>query len=457
MYCKSHPDIQKGEGILKILFISLGCDKNLVDSEVMLGLLTQAGYEMTDEEDAADIAVVNSCCFIGDAKEESIETIIGLGELKKKGRLKLIVVCGCLGQRYEKEIKEELPEVDVIIGTTAYEDIVEAIEGALGGKSKNYFRPLDYLPECHYKKVSVTGTYFSYLKIAEGCNKNCTYCIIPKVRGKYRSYPMEEILSTAVELVRNGAVELILVAQETTLYGEDLYGRKMLPELLKKLCTIEELKWIRILYCYPEEITRELLETIKEEDKICNYLDIPIQHCSDSILRKMGRKTAKNELKEKISLIREILPDVALRTTLITGFPGEGEREHRELMDFVEEMKFERLGVFTYSSEEGTKAALMEDQVPDEVKEQRKEELMLLQQRIAYEKAEDSIGRGLKVMIEGRIPDEEGVYIGRTYMDAPQVDGYIFVNCRGNLMSGDFIEAEVTDAKGYDLIGNIIS
>lgn len=442
---------------MKILFISLGCDKNLVDSEVMLGLLTQAGYEITDEEDAADIAVVNSCCFIGDAKEESIETIIGLGELKKKGRLKLIVVCGCLGQRYEKEIKEELPEVDVIIGTTAYEDIVEAIEGALGGKRKNYFRPLDYLPECHYKKVSATGTYFSYLKIAEGCNKNCTYCIIPKVRGKYRSYPMEEILSTAVELVRNGAVELILVAQETTLYGEDLYGRKMLPELLKKLCTIEGLKWIRILYCYPEEITRELLETMKEEDKICNYLDIPIQHCSDSILRKMGRKTAKNELKEKISLIREILPDVALRTTLITGFPGEGEKEHRELMDFVEEMKFERLGVFTYSSEEGTKAALMEDQVPDEVKEQRKEELMLLQQKIAYEKAEDSIGRELKVMIEGRIPDEEGVYIGRTYMDAPQVDGYIFVNCRGNLMSGDFIEAEVTDAKGYDLIGNIIS
>lgn len=423
----------------------------------MLGLLTKAGYEITDEEDGADIAVVNSCCFIGDAKEESIETIIGLGELKKKGRLKLIVVCGCLGQRYEKEIKEELPEVDVIIGTTACEDIVKAIEDALDGERKNYFRPLDYLPECRYKRVSATGAYFSYLKIAEGCNKNCTYCIIPKVRGKYRSYPMEEILSTAVELVADGAVELILVAQETTVYGEDLYGRKMLPELLKKLCTIEGLRWIRILYCYPEEITRELLDTIKEEEKICNYLDIPIQHCSDSILRKMGRKTAKNELKEKISLIREILPDVALRTTLITGFPGEGEREHRELMDFVEEMKFERLGVFAYSLEEGTKAALMEEQVPDEVKEERKKELMLLQQKIAYEKAEASIGRKLKVLIEGRIPGEEGVYIGRTYMDAPQVDGYIFVNCAGNLMSGDFIEAGVTDANGYDLIGDIIT
>lgn len=441
---------------MKILFISLGCDKNLVDSEVMLGLLTEAQHEITDNEDDAEIAVVNSCCFIGDAKEESIETIIGLGELKKKGRLRLIVVCGCLAQRYEKEIREELPEVDVIVGTTAYEDIVNAIDGALSGKEKNYFRPLDYLPKCSYKKVSATGGYFSYLKIAEGCNKNCTYCIIPKVRGKYRSYPMDEIVSTAVELVKNGAVELILVAQETTVYGTDIYGKKMLPELLKRLCNIEGLKWIRLLYCYPEEITRELLETMKEEDKICNYLDIPIQHCNDGILKKMGRKTAKNELIEKISLIREILPDAALRTTIITGFPGEKEREHKELMEFVELMKFERLGVFTYSLEEGTKAALMEDQVPDEVKEERREEIMLLQQRIAYEKAEDSIGKKFRVMIEGRIPDEEGVYIGRTYMDAPQVDGYMFVKCRGNLMSGDFVDAEVTDAEGYDLIGEIV-
>lgn len=421
----------------------------------MLGLLCQAGYEITDDEEAADIAVVNSCCFIGDAKEESIETIIGLGGLKEKGRLKLIVVCGCLAQRYEQEIKEELPEVDVIIGTTAYEDIITAIEAGLNGKEKEYFRPLEYLPESAHR-VTASGGYFSYLKIAEGCDKNCTYCIIPKVRGKYRSYTVEQILSTAVESVRNGAVELILVAQETTVYGVDLYGRKMLPELLRKLCYIEGLRWIRLLYCYPEEITKELLEVIKEEDKICNYLDIPIQHCSDNILKKMGRRTAKEELREKISLIREILPDVALRTTLITGFPGESDEEHKELMDFVEEMRFERLGVFAYSLEEGTRAALMDNQISDEVKEKRKEELMLKQQEIAYEKSENAIGRTLEVMIEGRLPDEEGVYIGRTYMDAPQVDGYIFVNCRGSLMSGDFVNVRVTDAKGYDLAGDII-
>lgn len=441
---------------MKILFISLGCDKNLVDSEVMLGLLSAAGHEITDNEEEAEAAVVNSCCFINDAKEESIESIIELGELKKKGRLKYILVCGCLAQRYEKEIRTELPEVDAVIGSTAYEDIVKAVEDVVNGERNNYIKSLDYLPSGEYKRISTTGGYYSYLKIAEGCNKKCTYCIIPSIRGEYRSYPMEEIIYTAKSLVNNGARELILVAQETTVYGQDIYGKKMLPELLLRLCKIEDLKWVRLLYCYPEEVTRELLETMKQEKKICHYLDIPIQHCRDGILKKMGRRTTGAELEEKLSLIREIIPDVAVRTTVITGFPGESHEDHKALLAFIKRMKFERLGAFTYSKEEGTPAAIMEGQVPEEVKEERKNEIMELQQDIAYEKAERNVGRIFDVMIEGYIPEDD-IYIGRTYMDAPGVDGYIFLDAKGgSLMSGCFVRAKVIKAKGYDLIGKIL-
>lgn len=441
---------------MKILFISLGCDKNLVDSEVMLGLLSAAGHEITDDEKEAEAAVVNSCCFINDAKEESIESIIELGELKKKGRLKYILVCGCLAQRYEKEIRTELPEVDAVIGSTAYEDIVKAVEDVVKGERNNYIKSLDYLPSGEYKRISTTGGYYSYLKIAEGCNKKCTYCIIPSIRGEYRSYPMEEIIYTAKSLVNNGARELILVAQETTVYGQDIYGKKMLPELLLRLCKIEDLKWVRLLYCYPEEVTRELLETMKQEEKICHYLDIPIQHCRDGILKKMGRRTTGAELEEKLSLIREIIPDVAVRTTVITGFPGESQEDHKALLDFIKRMKFERLGAFTYSKEEGTPAAIMEGQVPEEVKEERKNEIMELQQDIAYEKAERNVGRIFDVMIEGYIPEDD-IYIGRTYMDAPGVDGYIFLDAKGgSLMSGSFVRAKAIKANGYDLIGKIL-
>lgn len=441
---------------MKILFVSLGCDKNLVDSEVMLGLLYEAGYEITDDEEAADAAVVNTCCFINDAKEESINTIIELGERKKQGKLQAIVVTGCLAQRYEKEISKQLPEVDAIVGTTAYEEIVHVLKETLEGEHPHRIKSIDYLPEKNYHRIMTTGGYYSYLKIAEGCNKNCSYCIIPKVRGRFRSVPMEHIIETARELTEKGAAELILVAQETTLYGVDLYGEKKLPELLRRLCELPLLKWIRILYCYPEEITDELIQTIKTQKKICHYLDLPIQHCSDTILKRMGRRTTKAELMERIRRIREEIPDIALRTSLITGFPGETEAEHEELKEFIRQMRFERLGVFTYSPEEGTKAAQMENQIDEALKEKRREELMLLQQEIIEQRMEDYISVECEVMIEGSLPEEENVYVGRTYMDAPNVDGYIFVKARAGLMSGDIVKVLITDAREYDLIGELV-
>lgn len=439
---------------MKIAFVSLGCDKNLVDSEVMLGILSDAGFEITDDEENADAAVVNTCCFINDAKEESINTLLELAERKKSGQLKALVACGCLAQRYKKEIEEEIPEVDAILGTTSIEDIAKAVEAALHKEHFCAMRELDYLPAGDRKRISSTGGYYGYLKIAEGCNKCCTYCIIPKIRGGYRSVPMEEILSSARKLVADGAKELILVAQETTLYGKDIYGEKRLPKLLHELCRIEKLEWIRILYCYPEEITTELIEAIKSEPKVCHYLDIPIQHCSDRILKRMGRRTTKADLEEKIALLRRELPDIALRTTLITGFPGESEEDHEELLEFVEKMRFERLGIFTYSPEEGTLAAEMDGQIEEEVKQHRRDELMQLQQEIAFAHAENMLFQTLPVMIEGYIPDED-VYVGRTYMDAPGVDGYIFVESRGTLVSGEFVPVKITDARGYDLVGQI--
>lgn len=437
---------------MKILFISLGCDKNLADSEEMLGLLTAGGHEITDDETQADAIVINTCCFIKDAKEESVETILEMAEYKKTGSCHALIVTGCMAQRYQKEIIEEVPEVDAVLGTTSYGDIVKALEEAIAGNHFEEFRDIDYLPDTGSKRVLTTGGHFGYLKIAEGCDKHCTYCIIPKLRGRFRSVPMERLVAQAEDMAEQGVKELILVAQETTVYGKDLYGKKSLHILLKKLCEIKGIRWIRVLYCYPEEIYDELIETIRDEKKICHYLDIPIQHASDRILKRMGRRTSKQELIDIVGKLRREIPDIVLRTTLITGFPGETEEDHEELKEFVDEMEFDRLGVFTYSPEENTPAAEMADQVPEEVKEERRDELMELQQEISYDRGQDRIGQELLVMIEGKVADESA-YIGRTYGDAPKVDGYIFVQTGELLMTGDFAKVRVTGALEYDLIG----
>lgn len=443
---------------MKIFFMSLGCDKNLVDSEMMISALGKAGYQLIDEESKADIIVVNTCCFIGDAKEESINALLDMAEYKETGNCQMLVATGCLAQRYHKEIQEEIPEVDVIIGTTGYEGLVEAIEKGLAkkGQIQEYLESIDYLPEPRIDRNSMSGGYYAYLKIAEGCNKCCTYCIIPKVRGKYRSVPMENLIKQAEHLVKNGAKELILVAQETTLYGTDLYGEKSLGRLLESLSEIEELRWIRIMYCYPEEITSDLIDAMKRLPKVCHYLDIPIQHASDHVLLKMGRHTNQEELKQRIKKLREEIPDIVLRTTLITGFPGETQEDFDELLLFVKEMRFDRLGVFTYSREEDTKAAEYDEQIPEEDKEKRRDEVMRLQQTIAFEQNEAMIGKIFDVMIEGSLP-EEGVYIARTYMDAPEVDGFVFIESDWNLMSGDFVKVQISEARGYDLLGTIIN
>lgn len=445
-----------------ILFISLGCDKNLVDSEKMLGLLGDSGHQIVQEESQADVIVVNTCCFIHDAKEESIETIIEMGQWKQEGRLKGLVVTGCLAQRYGKEIEEALPEVDAIIGTNGYTDIVEVIDRVLdqaGSQEKVFLSrvpSLDLLPaSLSDKRVVTTGGYTAYLKIAEGCDKRCSYCIIPYIRGHYRSFPMEDLLEEAGSLAAGGVRELILVAQETTVYGQDRYGRKALPDLLRGLCAIDGIEWIRLLYCYPEEITDELIDVMKEEKKICHYLDIPIQHSEDRILRLMGRRTSRAELEDLIGRLRREIPDIVLRTTLITGFPGETEEDFQHLLDFVDEMEFDRLGVFPYSAEEGTRAALMKDQVPEETRIARRDEIMALQQEISAELSAARIGQKMPVLIEGYLYEED-VYIGRTYMDAPKVDGNVFVSAQEELISGDFVPVRITGANEYDLMGDVL-
>lgn len=440
---------------MKILFISLGCDKNLVDTEVMLGLLASRGYGMTDDETQADVIVINTCCFIHDAKEESIQNILEMAEYKKQGRIKALIVTGCLAQRYRQEIIDEIPEVDEVLGTTAYDKILDAVDAALAGEHEVILSELDALPLPDTKRLVTTGGHFAYLKIAEGCDKHCTYCIIPKIRGNFRSVPMEHLLKEAQELADQGVKELILVAQETTLYGKDLYGKKSLHVLLKELCKISGIRWIRILYCYPEEITDELIQVMKEEPKICHYLDLPIQHASDDILKRMGRRTTRADLEAIIGKLRKEIPDIALRTTLITGFPGETVQDHEELMDFVEKMRFDRLGVFTYSPEEGTAAALMPDQVDEDEKGRRRDCLMELQQGIAFDISESCVGRIMDVLIEGKLPEED-IYIGRTYKDAPDVDGYIFVSAQEELMSGDIVPVQVTASNEYDLIGEVL-
>ena len=440
---------------MNILFISLGCDKNLVDSEVMLGLLDAKGYQIVDDETQADIIVINTCCFVHDAKEESIQTILEMAEYKTEGRLKALIVTGCLAQRYRQEIIEEIPEVDAVLGTTAYDKIVEAVEEALAGAGHVELENVNALPLVDTKRLVTTGGHYAYMKIAEGCDKHCTYCIIPKLRGNYRSGPMERLIQEVKDLAEQGVKELILVAQETTLYGKDIYGEKSLHKLLRELCKVDGIRWIRILYCYPEEIDDNLIQVMKEEKKLCHYLDLPIQHANDEILKRMGRRTSKAQLEEIIGKLKREIPDITLRTTLITGFPGETEEQHEELKAFVDEMEFDRLGVFTYSPEEDTPAAEMPDQIPEEVKEDRQAEIMELQQEIAFAQAEDMIGEEVLVMIEGKVADENA-YVGRTYKDAPGVDGLIFINTDEELMSGDFARVKVTGAVEYDLIGELL-
>ncbi|MEY8337215.1 30S ribosomal protein S12 methylthiotransferase RimO [Lachnospiraceae bacterium 62-35] len=440
---------------MKILFVSLGCDKNLVDSEKMLGLLGKKGHTFTNEETEAEAIIINTCCFINDAKEESVNTILEMAEYKKSGLCKALIVTGCMAQRYQEDIMEEIPEVDGVLGTAAWEEISVILERVEQGENRiQCFRDLTTLPKGDFQRMMTTGGHYAFLKIGEGCDKHCTYCIIPSLRGPYRSIPMEQLLEEAGQLASQGVKELILVAQETTVYGVDLYGEKRLPRLLRELCRIPGIQWIRLLYCYPEEITGELIQVIKEEEKICHYLDMPIQHCSDRILRHMGRRTSQNQLREIISRLRSEIPDIVLRTTLISGFPGETKEDHEELMDFVEDMAFERLGVFAYSPEEDTPAASFEGQLPEEIREERRDAIMELQQDIAFEHCKSMTGVLLEVMIEGKVSDEP-VYVGRTYMDAPDVDGLIFVDSEEELISGDFVRVKVTGAYEYDLIGEV--
>ena len=438
----------------KVLFISLGCDKNLADSEEMLGMLVENGYEITNDESEAEAIVINTCAFIHDAKEESVNSILEMAQYKESGKLKALLVTGCLAQRYQKEITEEIPEVDAVLGTGSWDELIQALDKAFEGEKYLDFQSIDRIPQAEGKRVITTGGYYDYLKIAEGCDKCCTYCIIPKLRGKYRSIPMEKLVAQAEYLASQGVRELIVVAQETTVYGQDLYGEKSLHILLRKLCRIPGIQWIRILYCYPEEIYPELIQAMKEERKICHYLDLPIQHCNDRILKRMGRRTTKAELIQIVETLRKEIPDIILRTTLITGFPGETQEEHEELMEFIDTMEFDRLGVFTYSAEEDTPAAKMPDQIEEEEKQRRQAELMELQQEISIDKGNARIGSEVEVMVEGKVADENA-YVARTYGDAPGVDGYLFINTDTQLMSGDFAMVHVTGALEYDLIGEL--
>lgn len=416
---------------MKLYLESLGCDKNRVDSEKLLSELLEKyeGSEVTLDPSEADIAIVNTCSFIGPAKEESINTILDLAEYKKSGRLKKLIVAGCLVERYKDEIRKELPEIDEIASV------------------KDYVRRLD----SQMKRVESGERFTRYLKIAEGCDKYCSYCIIPRLRGRFRSIPMDMVLEEARELVEDGAKELILVAQETTLYGTDLYGKKSLHLLLHALSEIEGLVWIRVLYCYPEEIELPLIEELRDNPKVCHYLDLPIQHSSDRILKAMNRKTRREELKEKIALLRREIPDICLRTTLITGFPGETEEDFQDVLSFITEERFDRLGVFPYSQEEGTPAASMENQIPESVKNKRLSRIMELQQEIAFQKTEEQRGRILKALITG-YDEEEGRVILRSYMDSPEIDSFIFVK-GPERVGGDFVQVKVVDTEGYDLIG----
>ena len=440
---------------MKVLFISLGCDKNLVDSEFMLGKLTQHKFTVTDDEQEADVIVVNTCCFIHDAKEESIQSILDMAQYRTNGSCKALIVCGCLAERYRDEILKEIPEVDAVLGTNSTEQICDAIEKVLLGDKYEAYEPLTGIEKHEAKRSVSTGGHYAHLKIAEGCSKHCTYCIIPSIRGDFRSVPMEEILSQARDLAEAGVKELILVAQETTLYGIDLYGKKSLHILLNELNKIPGIYWIRLMYCYPEEIYDELIEAIRDNEKVCHYIDMPIQHINSDILKRMGRKTNREMLEEKIVALRAAIPDIAIRTTLICGFPGETPEQHEELMEFLNETEFDRLGAFTYSPEENTPAATFDHQVEGSVKEDWQADVMELQEEIILDKNETMIGQEILVMIEGKVADENA-YVGRSYRDAPDIDGLVFVNTDEELVSGDFAKVRITGAYEYDLIGELI-
>ena len=442
--------------MIDIYFVSLGCDKNLVDSEKMLAILDHAGYRLTQEPEQAEVIVVNTCAFIHDAKQESIETLLEMAEYKKKGTCRVLIAAGCLAERYKDEIQKEMPEIDGIIGTTAYDTVAQVVEQTLAGRTAVSMKELSYIPPGLTDRIRSGAGHVGYLKIGEGCSKNCSYCAIPSMRGRYRSVPMEELIEEAVKLTAGGVKELILVAQETTMYGVDLYGGKRLPELLERLAQIKAVQWIRILYCYPEEITEELAEEIRKNKKVCHYLDLPIQHCNDEILKKMGRRTDKRQLMEKIGMLRKRIPDIALRTTLISGFPGETEEQHEECIEFVKAMRFDRLGVFPYSPEEGTRAAGFEGQLEEEVKRRWADEIMETQQQVVFEANENMVGRRITALVDGYLPEED-VYVARTCRDAPEIDGCVFFHSSAEILSGTMEELDVTDASGYDLIGMLCS
>ncbi|MBR4014644.1 MAG: 30S ribosomal protein S12 methylthiotransferase RimO [Anaerotignum sp.] len=441
-----------------VAFTSLGCDKNRVDSEVMLGILAKNGFRAVAEEAEADIIVVNTCCFIKDALEESIETILEMAKYKTEGKCKGLIVAGCLGQRYEKEFFDELPEVDAIIGTAAYESVAEVAAEILAGKEK-----MKYLEDIHRPmkdengklRVLSTAPYYAYLKISEGCDNHCTYCVIPKMRGRHRSRTLESLVEEAEILAKQGVKELVLVAQDTSIYGRDLYGQPMLHVLLERLNAIEGIQWIRLLYCYPETLTEEAIQAMASCEKVCHYIDMPIQHGNDGVLKRMGRKSSQELIRQKVARLREAMPDIAIRTTLIVGFPGETEEEFADLTDFVREMQFDRLGVFSYSREEGTPAAIMEQQIDEELKEERRALIMDLQKSISAALCEKEVGAVKEVLIEGKLPEED-IYCGRTCYDAPDIDGLVFVSAEEEVYSGDFVTVKIREAGDYDLMGDVV-
>lgn len=441
---------------MNILMVSLGCDKNLCDSETMLGMLRAENYNITNDEQEADVVVVNTCSFIKDAMEESIDTILEMAKLKK-GRLKYLIAAGCLAERFKNEICDEIPELDACIGTTSYDKIVDVIK-ALEEKNDDervcVYDDINRLATSYKEKVITSGTFMGYLKIAEGCDKYCTYCIIPHIRGKYRSVPMEELISQAEYMAEQGITELVLVAQETTCYGTDLYGKKMLPELVHKIAKIDGIEWIRLMYAYPEELTDEMIDMFVLEKKLVHYIDMPLQHSENSVLKHMGRKTDKGSIIDVITKLRHKVPDIAIRTSLIAGFPGETEEEHKALMEFLDEYELDRVGVFTYSREDNTPAAGFDNQIDDETAQRWQSEIMELQQEISEDKNNLLVGKTMKVVIEGYSPEED-VYVGRTYRDAPNVDGLVFVNCDYELMSGSYVDVVIREAGPYDLIGDI--
>lgn len=435
----------------KVGIISLGCDKNLIDTEVMLSKLS-SDFEITSNREDADVLIVNTCGFIESAKQESINTLLEMADYKESGKCKVLIATGCLAQRYKNQIFEEMPEVDAVVGTGSYNEIADAIEESLQGKKALKMSDIDFDFEVG-ERIVTTPDYFAYLKIAEGCDNHCTYCIIPKLRGKYRSRKLENIYNEAVKLVKNGVKELIIIAQDITMYGIDNYNKKMLPELLNKLCTIQDLKWIRLLYCYPEGIDDELIDVIKNQDKICKYLDIPMQHCSNDILKLMGRKGRKEDLVKLIVKLRQKVPDISIRTTFIVGFPDETQENFNELLDFIKEMKFDRVGAFEYSKEEDTAAAKLKGQISKHIKAQRYKKLMEIQSSISYANNSKMIGKKIEVLVEGKY--EENTYFGRSYKDSPEIDGLVYFYSNKEIINGSFVFVDIVEADEYDLTGEI--